>query len=226
MRRIAIVIAAALIWPASAVVPAAAANAPLRHLEYSVGRGIDGRTERGLLVVDILAASNASGLTVDLDEQIGGNDQWTPRVSVDPKGVIDVPDDSALTDEEEAVLYFLSLDTENMTGLGKGDAWERSGALPDGRHLTRYAVLDADGNGALDLQVTRTIMRDDGSTGSWRGRMQYDANDVVPLGFTLNGRIREHDSDTLRTHDVVLTAKLAGDSFKARQQARADRDPD
>lgn len=217
MRRIATVLVVALVSSAPLVAPAAT-NAPLRHLEYTVGRGVDGRMQQGVLVVDILSASSARGLTVDLDEKIAGNDQWTPHVSIDPKGVIDVPDDSALSDEEEAVLYFLALDTENMTGLAKGDSWERAGALPDGRHLTRYAVLGADGNLVLDLQVTRTIMREDGSTGSWRGRMQYDANDVVPLGFALSGRIRQHDADTLKSHDITLTAKLAGDSYKDRQQ--------
>ncbi len=137
-----------------------------------------------------------------IDERVRGDDLGALRVTIEPSGaILGATDD--LTFEEETVLGMLGLQFENMTGVDRGDAWDRSGDLATGTQMTHFAV---ERSGTLvDLDVTRTIAFTDGTSGFWRGAVRYNAANVVPTSIAISGEVAQRA--------VALRAELTDDTF-------------
>ena len=187
----------------------------LRHIEYAVTLAIDGKPLKATVKADITAMTSDGGASVELVEAATDRDASPLRTDIDRFGAISTPASAALSQEEIAVLNFLALESENIAGLEKGNEWSRDTVLPGGHESTKYSVVQTDNDRHVQLQVTRTLAFDGGASSSWHGRVDYDAHAIVPTSIVLAGRVREVAADqSLRTHDISLTIKLASDSFK------------
>jgi hypothetical protein len=185
----------------------------LRALQYSVSERIDGQRIGATVSVEITNMMSDRGFGVDIREERDG-DSTDAHVTVDQYGSIATRRGEWLTREEQAVLYFLSLSSQNLTGMDKGDEWKANGTVPSGHHETRYTVLRTLSGGRIDLGVTRSIWMDNGETSSWRGAVVYDYQAIMPVSISLNGRVRLHANDSLRTSDVAIQMQLRSDSFQ------------
>jgi len=166
-----VLIAALAFGPLSAA--PARASAPLRALEYAVSERVDGHRVAGTVAVAITSINDDRGFAVNVREAIG-DEETAVEANVDRHGAITMRRGDRVTREEQAVLYFLALGSENLTGMDKGDEWRADGAVPEGRQETHYTVLRSLSNGRIDLGITRAIWMNNGDTSSWRGRVFYD----------------------------------------------------
>jgi mRNA-degrading endonuclease toxin of MazEF toxin-antitoxin module len=185
----------------------------LRALQYVVSERIDGQRIGATVSVEITNMTADRGFGVDIREERDGGSS-DAHVIVDQFGSIATPRGEWLTREEQAVLYFLSLSSQNLTGMDRGDAWKADGTLPNGHHETRYTVLRTLSGGRINLGVTRSIWMDNGETSSWRGDIVYDYQAIMPVSISLNGRVRLRGDDAVRTSDVVIQMQLRSDSFQ------------
>jgi len=53
-----------------------------------------------------------------------------------------------------------------------------------------------------------------GDTSSWRGRVVYDYQAIMPVSISLNGRLRSHTEDVLRISDVTFEMQLKSGTFQ------------
>jgi hypothetical protein len=186
----------------------------LRALEYTVTERVDGHRIGATVSVAITNMTADRGFGVDVREEVANGDTADTHVNVDRYGSITARRGEPLTREEQAVLYFLSLSSQNLTGMDKGDAWKANGTVPDGHHETHYTVLRSLSNGRIDLAVTRSIWLDSGETSSWRGAVVYDYQAIMPVSISLNGRIRSRGEAALHTSDVAIEMRLRADTFQ------------
>jgi len=190
------------------------ASAALRSLQYAVTERVDGRRVGGTVAVAITSINDDRGFGVDVREEMGDEDAVRVHANVDRYGAIFVRRGESLTREEQAVLYFLALSSQNLTGMDKGDEWRANGTVPDGHHETRYTVLRSLSDGRIDLGVTRSIWLSNGETSSWRGTVVYDYQAIMPVSISLSGRVRSRSEEALRTSDVTLRMQLQSDTFQ------------
>lgn len=199
MRRfLAAVLSSSL--PLLTVVPAAA-ELPSRHLEYAVVATSGGVARRATVTVDFIGGSAERTMTVNVDE-IGASGEQNVYVGIQPNGSLLTRTAYSLTSEEDAICSLMSMESEDLAGVSRGDHWEREGQVPGGRHHTRYSVLGVKDDGLVEFAVSRDLLHYDGSIARWRGTMLYDAGAFVPATITLNG-----DAS-------ALTIRLVHDTFK------------
>ena len=196
--RIVTVFLASLLVAAPA---AAAADAPLRHVEYTVTTQVDGRASTLRLALDLVGTTADRGVRLEISEP---DDDAPVRVDVDRHGAAYVESDGALSREASLLCYFFALGSQNMTGLDRGDAWSASDA--------RFRVMRKPADGRLDIAFTRWLDGDDEEHADYHGRLLYDAFKVVPLGFDATGQVRSDEDGVARTHDVRLVVRLIRDS--------------
>jgi hypothetical protein len=201
MRRfLASVLTSALTFSLAAALPARA-DGPSRELEYAVVASSGGAERHATVRIDFVGGSPDRVMDVDVDERDDRADGPLAYVGIEPSGSLRLDSVQGLTSEEEAICTFMSLESEDLIAMGPGDHWERRGAVPGGRYLTRYTVVGVQPDGSLEFQISRDLFRADGSVVRWAGRMLYDANGVVPTEITLTG-------------DAVLSIRLVRDTFR------------
>jgi hypothetical protein len=199
--------------PLAAAGPAGAA--PARELQYSIVATSGDIVRRATVRVDFVGGSPDRIMDVSLDEVDEASERLA-GVGIDPKGSLITDQRQGLTNEEEAICSFISLESEDLAGVEVGDHWDREGPVPGGRSHTHYAVLAVTQDGYVDFAVARDVRRDDGSAARWTGTMHYDADSVVPSTIVLNGTLTgDGASDAPRT--VAIAIHLTGDTFKGRQ---------
>ncbi len=179
----------------------AGASGPTRELEYAVVTSNGGVARHETVRVDFVGGSSERLTNVNVGEFDDGNARAVAYVGIEPSGSLRVDPVESITSEEEAILTFMSLESEDLIAMGPGDHWERRGVVPTGHYVTRYAVTAVHDDGALEFHVTRELYRDDGSVVRWDGRMVYDQEGVVPTEITLNG-------------DAALSIRLTRDTFR------------
>lgn len=205
MKTAFVMFALTLLLPA----PAMADGVLARQLHYVGSTRIEGRLVPMTIDLDIGAISRYGTSRVFIDEHVGEQDLGEADIVLDRTGI--VPGYYAqLTFEEETLLDMLSLEFENMTGVGVGDTWERAGELQSGTHETRYVVRGCSGSN-VDVEVDRTIRYQDGTRGTWRGNMTYNSETVVPTSILIAG-VQLNGPDSRRL--IALQARLTGDSFQ------------
>jgi len=211
MRRfLAAVLSSSL--PLLAVVPAEA-DGPARTVQYAVVATSGGVARRATITVDYLGGSSERVMNVGVDEVVDDNTERQASVGIEPTGALLSRDVEQLTAEEETICSLISMDSEDLEGVSTGDHWEREGAVPGGRHHTRFAVLGMDDEGYVDFAVARDLQHNDGSSARWRGTMHYDATGAVPATITLNGNLTAGD-DPAGARNVAMTIRLVHDTFK------------
>jgi len=186
---------------------------PLREVQYAVVATADGIPHRTLVRVDFVGGSANSAMRVAVDENDGASEVPQPSVAIEHSGRVAIGDTEGLTDAEEAICYFMALESEDLTGVDRGDTWERSGPVPGGHQTTHFQVTNVGADGYVELALSRHITRHDGSIAVWNGEMIYDAHAVVPTSIALRGRITTADGNE---HDMTLAIKLAADTFDHR----------
>lgn len=187
MRRfIASVLTSSLALSLAAVLPARA-DGPSRELEYAIVASNGGVQRHATVRVDFVGGSPDRVMDVDVDERDDVADGPLAYVGIEPSGSLRIDAMQQLTSEEEAICTFMSLESEDLIAMGPGDHWDRKGSVPGGRYLTHYAVVAVEPDGSLDFDISRDLVRGDGSVVHWAGRMVYDANGVVPTEITLTG---------------------------------------
>ena len=210
MRRfLAAVLSSSL--PLLAALPAEA-DGPTRTVQYAVIATSGGVARRATITVDYLGGSSERVMSVDVDELVDDNTERQAVVGIEPTGALLSRDVAQLTAEEETICSLISMDSEDLDGVSKGDHWEREGAVPGGRHHTRFSVLGMDHEGYVDFAVARDLQHNDGSSARWRGTMQYDATGAVPATITLNGNLSAA-GDPADARNVALTIRLVNDTF-------------
>lgn len=195
------------------MVMAPARAVPLREVEYAVTETDDGLAHQARVRVDFVGGDARAAMQVALDEVDGSGEAAAPNVVLDHTGVTAIDDSEALTDEEEAICYFMALESQDMDGLGRGDNWVNTGKVPGGRQTTRFVVTNVSENGYLSLGVERSIERRDGSHADWRGTLTYDAHAIIPTSIALRGEIAPADGAPA-AHHLALTITLARDTFQ------------
>jgi hypothetical protein len=209
MRRfLAAVLSSSL--PLLAVVPAEAG--PSRTLEYSVVATSGGIARRATVTVDFRGGSAERVISVNVAEVVDDNTQRKNDIGIEPSGALRA-NALQLTAETETICSLMSMESEDLAGVSTGDHWERSGAVPGGRHHTRYAVLGVDNKGFVEFSVSRDSLHDDGTSARWRGTMHYDADAAVPATIVLNGDLSAGD-DRANGRNVAMTIRLVHDTFK------------
>ena len=189
--------------------PSAAFAESLRHVEYAVTTNVDGRASTSRLVLDLVGTTNDRGIALTIAEP-GVADPV--HVDVDARGTATVARDASLSDEAKLLVYFFALGAQNMTGLGRGDAWAADGATGDGaQHRTRFRVVRTPGEGRLDIAFTRDLELSGGHTG-YHGRLLYDAFKVVPLSVDAHSEMQASEPGGTRTHERRLALTLVKDS--------------
>jgi hypothetical protein len=191
-------------------VPAGAS--PLREVEYSVTATSDGLARHARVRLDFQGGDARAAMQVALDEMDGTNEENAPNVTLDHTGVTAIDNSEGLTDEEEAICYFMALESQDMDGLSRGDNWVSRAAVPGGQQTTHFVVTDVTGNGYIAFSVQRSIQRRDGSTANWRGTMTYDAHAIVPTSIALQGEIDPAGQRAPRR--IALAITLASDTFQ------------
>jgi hypothetical protein len=211
MRRfLAAVLSSSL--PLLAAVPAEAAG-PSRQVQYAVVSTSGGVARRATITVHFMDGSINRVMNVTVDEAIDDNTERQAYVGIEPTGALRSVDVAQLTAEEETICSLISMGSEDLEGVSTGDHWEREGALPGGRHHTRFAVLGVTDTGYVDFAVARDLRHNDGSTAQWRGTMHYDSTAAVPATITLNGSLIAND-DPAPGRNVALTIRLVHDTFR------------
>ena len=199
MRRIlAVLLTVALPW----LIATPAGAAPLREVEYSVSAVRDGRSVSLDRTRRFSRRQRENVIAVSVDERDARGERRTPYVGIGSDGLAETFRDAGLSDEEEAICAFMSLESEDMDGVAPGDRWERQGPAPGGNYIAHYAVLGVGTDGYVEIGVARDVSHGDGSVSQWRGTMLYDVTGVVPAAITLNGE------------GVALSIRLTGDTFK------------
>jgi hypothetical protein len=201
-------LAGSLILGAAAAAPAA----PLRHVDYRVAFGLEGRPANGTIRLDFVSAHGEGAVTVD----VADDDAVPVRAKIDRHGHIETVLDQTLSDADLALLAAVALEVENLNGVDIGDQWQRTTRIPGGRSTVHYKVTGNDARGRVNLSVARTTICDNGETATWRGNVQYDANSFVPLAITLTGRVHTLDDPDARSRAVSVSLKLLHDSFSHR----------
>ena len=210
MRRfLAAVLSSSL--PLLTVVPAAA-EAPSRHLEYSVVATSGGIARRATVSIDFVSGSAERTMNVNVDE-VGAFGEEQAYVGIEPTGSLRAGATRTLTNEEDAICSLMSMESEDLAAVSRGDHWEREGPVPGGRHHTRFSVLGVNNDGLVEFAVSRDLLHNDGSVTRWRGTMLYDAGAFVPATITLNGNVNG-DNDPGDSQNVALTIRLVHDTFK------------
>jgi hypothetical protein len=211
MRRFfAAVLASSL--PLLAAVPAAA-DGPSRQVQYAIVATSGGIARRATVTVDFIGGSINRVMNVNVDEAIDDNTQRQASVGIEPTGALRSADAAQLTAEEETICSLISMGSEDLEGVETGDHWEREGALPGGRHHTRFSVIGVTDTGYVDFAVARDLRHNDGSSAQWRGTMHYDSTAAVPATIALNGSLIASD-DPAAGRNVAMTIRLVHDTFK------------
>ena len=211
MRRfLAAVLSSSL--PLIAAAPAEA-DGPLREVQYAVVATSGGIARRATITVDYIGGSINRVMNVNVDEAIDDNTERQAAVGIEPTGALRTGDVAQLTAEEETICSLISMGSEDLEGVETGDHWEREGALPGGRHHTRFSVLGLDDAGYVDFAVARDLHHDDGSSAHWRGTMHYDATAAVPAAIVLNGSLSAGEA-VPDARNVAMTIRLVRDTFK------------
>ena len=201
-------LAGSLILGATAAAPAEG----LRHVDYHVAFGLNGRPANGTIRLDFVSAHGEGAVTVDV-----ADDEAVPvRARIDRQGHIATVLDQTLSDADLALLAAVALETENLNGVEVGDQWQRTTRIPGGRSTVHYKVTGNDSRGRVNLSVARTTVCDNGETSTWRGTVTYDADSFVPIAVTLTGRVHTLDDPGTRSRAVSVSLKLLHDSFSHR----------
>lgn len=211
MRRIASMLAVLPLVVLAAGAPGSAAL--LRELEYSVSATSNGVPYQARVRVAFVGGDASSAMFVDVTEAVDGEERTVSDVSIDRSGAIACAERSRMTIEQEAIVALISLESENLSGVERGDHWERAGSVPRGRHRTSFAVLRAPSDGYIDMAVARNVALDDGSTAEWRGKMTYDERAVVPSAIVLTGSLRAGTGLDEPSRNVSLAIRLTHDSY-------------
>ena len=184
----------------------------MREVEYGVTAVRDGLVSHALVRVDFVAGSAQDQMVVDVDEIDGVGERPAPAVAIDRSGSLRSDADSALSAEEDLICSFMALESENMTGVARGDRWERITQSPGRRNRTRYTVLDAR-QGYVQLSVQRESINANGAATRWNGTLVYDATGVVPTRISLNGLFSDDGSWT-GTRNLAMAIELRRDTFQ------------
>jgi hypothetical protein len=211
MRRfLAAVLSSSL--PLLAAVPAEA-DGLSRQVQYAVVATSGGVARRATITVDFIGGSINRVMNVNVDEAIDQGTERQAYVGIEPTGALRSSDVAQLTAEEETICSLISMGSEDLDGVSTGDHWEREGALPGGRHHTRFSVLGVADTGYVDFALARDLRHDDGSSAQWRGTMHYDSTAAVPATITLNGNLIASD-DPAAGRNVAMSIRLVHDTFK------------
>ncbi len=197
---------------AGMLVVGAAVSAPadaLRHVDYRVAFGLDGRPTNGIIRLDFVSAHGEGAVTVD----VADDDAVPVRAKIDRLGGIETVLDQTLSDADLALLAAVALEAENVNGADIGDRWERTTRIPGGRSTVHYKVTQNDSRGHVRLSVARTTVCENGETATWRGTVDYDANSFVPMAVAISGRVHTLDDPDAHSRVVSVNLKLLRDSF-------------
>ncbi len=191
----------------------AAADPPLREVEYRVTAVRDGLVSHAVVRVDFVGGSAQDQVVVDVDEIDGIGERPAPAIAIDRSGSLRSEAALALSAEEDLICSFMGLESENMTGVGRGDRWERLTDSPGRHNRTRYTVLDAR-QGYVQLSVQRESVNGDGAVTRWNGTLVYDATGVVPTRIALNGLFSGDGTWTSGTRNLAMAIELRRDTFQ------------
>ena len=201
-------LAGTLILGAAVAAPAE----PLRHVDYRVAFGLDGRPTNGTIRLEFVSAHGEGAVTVD----VADDDAVPVRARIDRQGHIATVLDQTLSDVDLALLGAVALEAENLNGVDVGDQWQRTTRIPGGRSTAHYKVTGNDSRGRVNLSVARTTTCDNGESATWRGTIEYDANAFVPTAIALTGRVHTFDDPEAKSRAVSVSLKLLRDSFSHR----------
>lgn len=182
---------------------------PSRHLDYHVDFGLDGVAKPMTVHVDFVSSQGAGAETFDLAD----DDAPPVRAIIDRAGSIKTAGSASLSEADLALLVAFTLQAENVNGVEVGDQWVRYTYIPGGQSAARYHVTANDGNGIVNMNVSRTIQRDAGDGSIWTGNMVYDANAFIPKMIALSGRVRNVDAGGTHQHSAQIKLELQNDSF-------------
>lgn len=184
----------------------------LRHVDYRVAFGLDGKPANGTIRLDFVSAHGEGAVTVD----VADDDAVPVRARIDRQGHIATVLDQTLSDADLALLAAVALEAENLNGVDIGDQWQRTTRIPGGRSTVHYKVTGNDARGHVNLSVARTTVCEDGETATWRGTIAYDTNSFVPVAVALTGRVHTPDDPDAHSRAVSVNLKLLHDTFAHR----------
>jgi hypothetical protein len=177
----------------------AASRASLRHLEYAVTEKGDGGVSSSRLDVDLTGTTAQHGLTFRIADRVDNVETPDIQASLDRAAGLTVTGEGGFSDREEVLLAIFALSFDNVSGMAKGDKWERVEPAPDGTATTDFEVRGVTG-GLVDLAVTHAFAQTYGYTATWKGSVVYDVAASAPKQIGLSG-------------ESSLEMKLAADSF-------------
>ena len=188
------------------------------------GEVIAGRTARsesdehrkGEITLDVVAATSAGGLVVDVEEEAQGHGEPLTRVVIMADGMLRYLPGSEVSPEEAELLPLLGREVIGAALRSKGDAWEIPQTAPNFKQSTKYEVLDAtppltelvQASGAF---VTTGIHEADGSS---TGKITFNPKFIVPVAASLTSHAHNKEPDVLTTTDTSLQLTLVSDSWE------------
>lgn len=218
---------------------AAAANAPLRHLEFnyetsgsstteqhgsglrdvagvsgsdiarSTGNGVD----RGTIEADVLSVTQDGGLIIMTSQE--GSEKFAPvEIAVKGDGSILTPANTSPTQEQRYVLSFLGRGIIPFTEAPVGKTWSVSQQAPSGTtDLTHFRITGIE-EPIVHLAIERTIEARSGMYHmSITGTIDYNYKLDVPIAGSLHLNEQNQTGNGLRTTTSLLTFSLEADSF-------------
>jgi hypothetical protein len=222
--------AAPIAVPSPTAPSAVPSTAPIRTLQYTVAVTVSqtretsgsssGRTltsggyeAKGTISVDVLAATLDGGLLVDTTENAAGRVQGKTIVSIGGDGRLsyDAKQQAPLTDEQTALLRWLSRTFYADRSTDPGTAWSVDLTAGATKGVERYRVIsNDDGKVALEYRLeangstpsTYTVMRS--------GNIVYDTKLTVPVQVSYRGDQRDRGG-AMTTTSVAIN--LTADSF-------------
>jgi len=221
--------------------PAAAANAPLRHLAFAYdmsttstlerqgsgladsggiasGSAIQRSTARqdnkGTIDADVVAATGDGGLIVTTSEE--GNERLADtQVAIRSDGSLLTAPNAKLTDEQRYILTLLGRKIMPYSTALVGDSWQISEAAGKGISDVITFRITGVNDPVVHLAVSRVI--DNRTMGAYQlsltGTIDYDYKHLVPVAGNLQGITHYQNVDGLNTVQTLLTFSLAQDSF-------------
>lgn len=188
------------------------------------GEVIAGRTaklaseeqRKGEITVDVVAATSAGGLVVDVKQDSREKSEPLTRVVIDADGRLRYLPGTELSPEEAALLPLLARDVIGTSVRSKGDAWEVPQTALNFKQSTKYAVVDATPPliELIDVSGAFVVSGIHPAEGTTSGKVTFNPKFGVPVAASLNSHVRDKEPDQQATTDTSLQLALVSDSLE------------
>ena len=191
-------------------------HAPLHAYDSTHGDTVGALESRGVVHVDVIAASTDGGLVADVSEDATSRSRPKVRVAIQSDGVLSYDPKQAanVSEEEAALLRWLARGFYGDHPREPGAAWNVDVSGNGVADVVRYRVVEATAaTVTLHYDDQRTAHGVGGYDAMRTGTLVYDTGRIVPLRVGYQGWSHSGRSGSFDTTDVSVELVLSADSF-------------